>query len=76
MRYVCSICGATFKNMAGLFGHKRLAHQQTPEEARRNPLVEVWRCPECGNDYSSSSVLYRHIRLVHGLEPFEDIWPD
>jgi hypothetical protein len=44
MAWVCEICGARVKTAQGLFMHKRLAHQMTPEKAKQNPLREGYRC--------------------------------
>ena len=69
MAWVCSICGARLKTAQGLFMHKRLAHQLTPQQARENPLQLVHRCIECGFFTQYPSSLYRHIRKIHKREP-------
>ncbi len=69
MAWVCKVCGARIKTAQGLFMHKRLAHQMTPQKAKQNPLREGYRCKDCGFVTPYSSSLYRHIRSRHGVEP-------
>ena len=69
MAWVCEICGAKTKTSQGLFMHKRLAHQITPQAAKQNPVREGYRCNYCGFVTPYSSSLYRHIRKKHRREP-------
>ena len=69
MNWLCDICGRNFTASQGLFLHKRLSHQLTSEEAKRNPLVEVCYCNLCGFKTHYRSSYYRHMRNVHDLEP-------
>ena len=69
MAWVCDICGAPKKTAQGLFMHKRLAHQMTPEQAKQNPLREGYQCKVCGWATPYPSSLYRHIRRIHHIEP-------
>ena len=69
MAWICNICGAKIKSSQGVFMHNRLAHQMTPEEARRNPLLEVNQCEICGFYTRHSSSYYRHMRNIHNIEP-------
>ena len=69
MTWVCDICGARIRSSQGLFMHKRLAHQMTPQQAKQNPLRESYRCKYCDFVTPYSSSLYRHIRIKHRIEP-------
>ena len=69
MAWVCDICGATSKTAQGLFMHKRLAHQMTPEQAKQNPARDGYQCRICGWVTAYPSSLYRHMRRIHNLEP-------
>ena len=69
MAWVCNICIAKKKTAQGLFMHKRLAHQMTPQEARQNPLREGYSCDYCNFITPYPSSLYRHIRKIHRIEP-------
>ena len=69
MAWVCDVCGAKMKSAQGLFMHKRLSHQMTPESARRNTLREGYRCEYCNFVTHYSPSLYRHIRSIHKIEP-------
>ena len=69
MAWVCEICGAKTRTSQGLFMHKRLAHQMTPEKAKQNPLREVCRCDYCDFVTPFPSSMYRHMRKIHHIEP-------
>ncbi|RLC69075.1 MAG: hypothetical protein DRH97_00980 [Chloroflexi bacterium] len=69
MAWVCNVCGAMTKTPQGLFLHKRLAHQMTPQQAKQNPLREGYSCDYCDFVTPYSSSLYRHIRAIHHKEP-------
>ncbi len=71
-KWTCDICEKQFKTSQGLFLHRRLAHQMTVEQARSNPLVQVWPCKICGFKTYYASSYYRHMRFIHGIEPFEE----
>jgi len=69
MAWECSTCGARLRTSQGLFMHKRLAHQMTPQEARQNPMRVVYPCDYCDFVTEYASSLYRHIRHIHNIEP-------
>lgn len=71
-KWTCDVCRQQFTTSQGLFLHKRLAHQMTVEQARRNPLVQVWCCKICGSKTYYASSYYRHMRMIHGIEPLEE----
>lgn len=74
-KWTCDVCKRQFTTSQGLFLHKRLSHQMTVEQARANPLVQVWECQICGFKSYYASSYYRHMRIIHCIEPFSDESP-
>ncbi len=57
VNYICSICGAGFKNNSSLYAHKKIKH-----ENRRYP------CKYCNKTYSYNYSLKEHIEKKHHHE--------